>query len=156
MKNWAIYALIVAGVFIYGAVSEVDRDSSGTIVGGGSIDPFQIQVGDCFDDASSVDDEISSLPGLPCSEPHDNEAFAVFDVANESYPEGDGMSEIAHNSCLRHFDAFVGKDYQSSSLEIFTLFPTVDSWAQDDREVICAVYDMNAGKLVGSVKGRAL
>lgn len=47
-------------------------------------------------------------------------------------------------------DAFVGRDYESSSLDIMTLFPTIESWAQNDREVICAVYDMNATKLVGS------
>lgn len=156
MKNWAVYALIVAGVFIYGAATEVDRDSSGAIVGEGDIDAFQIRVGDCFDDVSSDDEQVSSLPGLPCSEPHDNEVFAVFDVSIASYPGGESMSELANNSCLGHFDSFVGKDYQSSSLEISTLYPSVESWEQRDREVICAVYDMNLSKLVGSVQGRAL
>jgi hypothetical protein len=47
-------------------------------------------------------------------------------------------------------------DYESSSLDIFPLYPSFESWKQDDREVICAIYDMNAEKLVGSMQGAAL
>ena len=156
MKTWVLYGVFAFGFVIYGAATKVDRDSTGAIVGEGSIDASQIRVGDCFDDTSSIDDEISDLPGVPCSEPHDNEAFAVFDITLSTYPEGDAMGKLAHVSCLEHFESFVGKDYDSSSLDIMTLFPTTESWKQDDREVICAAYDMKANKLLGSVKGRAL
>ena len=156
MKTWGIYVVVVLGFIIYGAATKVDRDSTGTIVGEGNIDAFQIRVGDCFDDSSSFDDEVTDLPGVPCSEPHDNEAYAVFDLSITSYPEGDAMGELVHVACLEHFESFVGKDYDSSSLDIMTLFPSTESWKQDDREVICAAYDMEAAKLVGSVKDRAL
>jgi len=156
MKTWGLYVVIALGFVIYSAATKVDRDSTGAIVGEGNIDAFQIRVGDCFDDTSSFDDEVSDLPGVPCSEPHDNEAFAVFDLTISNYPEGDAMGELAHVSCLEHFESFVGKDYDSSTLDIITLFPSTESWKQDDREVICAAYDMEANKLVGSVKGRAL
>ena len=156
MKNWVIFLAAIIGFGIYGAVTKVDRDSSGAIVGEGSVDAFQVRVGDCFDDTSSFDEGITSLPGVPCNEPHDNEAFALLDLSIATYPEGDGMAELAHESCLAHFDSFVGRDYESSSLEIMTLYPSTESWVENDREVICAVYDINAAKLVGSVKGREL
>ena len=157
MKTWGIYIAAIAGFAIYGAVTEADRDSSGAIIGEGTVDAFNVMVGDCFDDSSSFGDEVSNLPGVPCNDPHDNEAFAVFNVTISSYPGSeDLMAELAHNSCLERFDSFVGKDYQSSSLDIVTLYPTSESWRQDDREVVCAVYDMEEAKLVGSVKGRAL
>ena len=66
------------------------------------------------------------------------------------------MGELAQESCLEHFDAFVGRDYESSSLDFFTMYPSTESWKQNDREVVCAVYDMEINKLVGSVQGRAL
>ena len=98
--------------------------------------------------------EISSLPGVPCGEPHDNEVYAVFDVNVASYPEGDGMFDLALDKCLDRFASFVGQQYESSELDILTLYPTSDSWSmQNDREVVCAVYDMNENKLVGSVQG---
>ncbi len=156
MKSWGIYIAAALGFAIYGAVTEADRDGSGAIIGEGNVDAFQVRVGDCFDDASSFDDEISSIPGVPCADPHDNETYAVFKVSNDSYPGSEGMAELANDSCLERFSSFAGSDYQSSSLDIMTMYPSPESWQQKDREVVCAVYDMGANKLVGSVEGRAL
>jgi len=155
MKSWAVYLAAIVGFAIYGASTNADRDSSGAIVDGGNIGAFNVQVGDCFDDVS-FEEEVSSVPGVPCSEPHDNETYAVFDVSVSSYPEGEGMSELAFESCQERFATYVGKDYESSSLDITTMFPSQQSWREDDREVICAVYDMNAEKLTGTAKGSGL
>ena len=155
MKQWGIYILAALGIGIYGAVTKADRDESGSIIDGGSIDAFHMRVGDCFDDTSSSEGEISSLPGVPCAEPHDNETFAVFNIKQDAFP-GDEMDTIAYDGCMVRFEPFVGRDYESSTLEVFPIYPTADSWVQDDREVICALYDMEENKLQGSVKGRAL
>lgn len=156
MRTWGVYILAALGFVIYGAATDADRDSSGAIVGGGSVDAFNVRAGDCFNDYGSFDDEVTSVPGVPCSEPHDNEAYAVFDVTVDSYPEGDGMWDLANESCINRFSSFVGTEYEDSSLDIITLYPSPDSWKQDDREVVCAVYDMAENKLEGSMKGRAL
>lgn len=156
MKTWGIYILAALGFVAYGAMTGADRDSSGAIVGEGTVDAFNMQVGDCFNDTGTYDDEITSVPGVPCSEPHDNEAFAVFDISLPEYPSEDAMGEIAYNSCVERFEAFVGRDYESSSLEVTTMYPTQGSWNQDDREIVCAIYSMDTVKLVGSAKGRGL
>ncbi len=156
MKNLGFYAVVVMGYLAYGAVSNADRDDSGSIVGEGNIDAFQMRVGDCFDSSDSIGDEVSDLPGIPCSQPHDYETYAVFDVSMDSYPSEENMSELAYDSCLERFDSFVGAEYETSVLEIITLFPTTESWNQDDREVVCALYDMNEKKLTGSTKGRGI
>jgi hypothetical protein len=54
---------------------------------------------------------------------------------------------------LERFEAFVGKDYESSALDVASLYPSRE---RNDREVICAVYDVDANKLTGSVKGLGL
>lgn len=156
MKNLAFYAALVLGYFVYGAMTEVDRDAYGAIVGEGNIDAFNMRVGDCFDNAYALNDEVSDLPGVPCAEPHDYETYAVFDVSLDSFPAEEVMAELAYESCLERFDSFVGLDYESSVLEIITMYPTSESWRQDDREVVCALYDMNEQKLVGSTEGRAI
>ncbi len=156
MKNLGFYAVVVMGYLAYGAVTNADRDESGAIVGEGTIDAFKMQVGDCFDNSSSIGDEVSDLPGIPCSQPHDYETYAVFDVSLDGYPSEESMSELAYESCVDRFDSFVGTDYESSVLEIVTLYPTNASWQQDDREIVCALFDMNEEKLVGSTKGRAI
>ena len=154
MKTWGVYILAALGFAIYGAATEADRDGSGAIIDAGSVDAFNVEIGDCFDDTAF--DEVSSLPGVPCSEPHDNEAYAVFDVTLDSYPDVDTMSELANFSCVERFKDFVGRDYESSSLDVIAMYPSPESWSQNDREVVCAVYDMEAVKLTGSVKGLGL
>jgi hypothetical protein len=156
MKNLGFYAVVVMGYLAYGAVTNADRDDSGAIVGEGTIDAFHMRVGDCFDNSSAFDEEVSDLPGVPCSEPHDYETYAVFDVSINSYPSEESMSELAYESCLDRFDPFVGTDYDSSILEIITLYPTDESWQQDDREIVCALYDMHDEKLVGSTQGSGI
>lgn len=155
MKKFAAYAIAALGFGIYGAVTGVDRDDSGAIVGGGTLDAFQVHLGDCFNDPDYDADEFSSLPGVPCSDPHDNEAYAVFDLTLSSYPDYD-IAEISEASCVDRFEAYVGRDYESSSLDVVTMYPSQESWAESDREVVCAVYDMSGSKLVGTVKGRSL
>ena len=156
MNKFGLYLLAALGFGIYGAMTDADRDDTGAIVDGGTIDAFHVRLGDCFDDPNSFDDEFSSLDGVPCSAPHDNETFAVFDVSYASYPEGDRMGELAQTSCIERFAGYVGRDYDSSSLDVITMYPSRESWQQSDREVMCALYDMEANKLTGSVKGSGL
>ena len=153
MKNWGVYILLASGAGAYHMYNSADRDASGAIVGAGTIDVFDLQVGDCFDDGDAYSDEISTLPAVPCNEPHDNEAYAAFNVSLDSYPGDIAMWEMANEECYNRFESFVGRDYESSRYDYFTLHPTSQSWAQNDREVVCAIYDMDLRKLTGSVRG---
>jgi len=156
MKSWVGYILAVFGFIIYGAATNADRDSTGAIVSGGNVDAFQVKVGDCFNDASMEIEEISNVAGVPCSEPHDNETYALVNLTIDNYPGADQMGDLANDACMEKFAGFVGRDYESSSLDILTMYPSADSWKQDDREVICAVYDMNIEKLIGTAKDSGL
>jgi hypothetical protein len=157
--NWGIGIIVAAGAYLFNTAMQADRDGTGAIVGEGSLDAFQMQVGDCFNDGTvfaEEDAEVGSVPAVPCSTPHDNEVYAVFDVSVATFP-GDDMAEMARDACMERFVPFVGRDYESSSLDIATLYPTHESWhGQNDREVVCAVYDVDAKQLTGSVKGLAL
>ena len=158
-SKWGIGIAIAvaAGAYLVYSALPADRDETGAIVSAGAVDAFQMRVGDCFDDASSFDDdEVDSVAGVPCSKPHDNEVYAIYDIAAPSFP-GDEISDMAHEGCLERFESFVGKDYDSSSLDIQTLYPSSETWhGRNDREVICAVYDVELSKLTGSVKGTRL
>jgi hypothetical protein len=55
--------------------------------------------------------------------------------------------------CEERFADYVGSEYESSSLALFAITPTQNSWIQyKDREVICALYDMNEQKLTRSMR----
>ena len=161
MKKFLVYAVVGLGVVAYNVATQADRDASGAIVSGGSVDAFTMRVGDCFNDTSAlVSDaagEVSSLPGVPCAEPHDNEVYAIFKVDFESFPGDEAMGEHAFAQCLERFQGFVGAIYEESALDITALYPSGQSWSlQGDREVVCAVYDMNLSKLIGSARDSAI
>ena len=161
MKKFLAYAAVGLGVVAYNVATEADRDASGTIVSGGNVDAFTMRVGDCFDDTaalgSEVGGEVSSLPAVPCADPHDNEVYAIFDVSFDAFPGDEAMGEAAFAQCLERFEGFVGSTYEESVLDITALYPSDRSWSvQNDREVVCAVYDMNLNKLTGSVKDTAI
>ena len=47
---------------------------------------FSLPVGTCFDDQDEAE-AISSVPAVDCSEPHDNEVFALIDYTEtDEYP----------------------------------------------------------------------
>jgi hypothetical protein len=151
-----VLPIIGVGAVGYGFLTQVDRDASGAIVDAGAVDAFDIRLGDCFNDAASTSDEveISSVRGVPCSEPHDNEVFALLDLRLDSYPGDEAIPQLAFEACLDKFASFVGRDYDSSSLDFFPIYPTREGWDElNDREVVCALYDLDLKKLAGSMRG---
>ena len=150
-----VLPVIGAGVIGFGYFTQVDRDESGSIVGAGDVDAFDIRLGDCFNDKSSSGlEEITSIDGVPCSEPHDNEVYALVNLTQTSFPGDEAIEAMAYEVCLEKFESFVGKDYESSSLDIFPIYPTRDSWNElNDREVVCALFDLDLKKLAGSMRG---
>jgi len=142
-------AALVAAAIGYNTVAE--RSASGEITGAGFVDAFEVRVGDCFDDEAFESSEISQLPGVPCSEPHDNEVYATFDLTGE-WP-GDGrVEELAYEGCHERFAGAIGKGYEDSVIDYTAIYPSEGSWKQrTDREVICVGYHMEFEKLTGSI-----
>jgi hypothetical protein len=125
------------------------------VVGCGRQSVFSLPVGTCFDDQE--DGEISSVPEVDCAQPHDNEVFALINsTETDTYPGAEQMSTISDELCIAQFEGYVGLDYQSSELAVFPIFPTEASWNEDDdREIICALYNADLSKLTGSMEGAA-
>lgn len=115
-------------------------------------DVFSLSVGDCFDDPDSVE-QISQVPIVDCDEPHDNEVYALFDLPDGDFPGDDAVQEAAADGCLgSRFESFVGTPYLESELWASALWPTSDSWAAGDREVVCFLYEPGT-TLTGSQRG---
>lgn len=150
----------VVGAAVAAAIgfsTAAQRNEAGEITSAGSVDAFEVHVGDCFDDDAFASSEISELPGVPCSEPHDNEIYATFDIAAAAWPGDDEVEQLAQEGCYDRFAASIGKSYEDSTIDFTTIYPSKGSWDRvDDREVICVGYDMDQKKLTGSVIGSAL
>ena len=156
----AIFVAIGLGYGFFTSLDDASRDSGGEIVSGGDLDVMNVQTGDCFDDPGADEEVVFQLQAIPCSEPHDNEVFAVESVAGvfgAAYPGRQALEEHAYEVCSGPiFDSYVGTTYLDSSLEVFTLTPTDDSWSEGDRDFVCVLYNLDFTKLTHSARNSGL
>lgn len=151
--------LVAGGWWLFTSFDDASRDDGGEIVGGGDLGVMSMQVGDCFDDPGGLEDVVYDVAAAPCSEPHDNEVFAVKSVGTvfgDEFPGRSAMEQYSYDSCVASFLTYVGVDYAQSSLGVFTFTPTQESWDQGDREFVCALYSIDFAKLDGSARGSGL
>ncbi len=161
----AVTAVAAAGLALAGcsllnqATNTTQRDDSGHPTASNSdADVFSIKVGDCLDDAA-INGTTTTTPIVPCSEPHDSEAFKSIIMADGDYPGDDAVKQQSEDGCTAAFADFVGISYDDSTLNVSYYFPTEDSWGNGDREIMCTVSDTDASgsptRSTGSLKGAA-
>jgi len=151
--------LLAGGWWLFTSFDDASRDGDGEIVGGGELGVMTLQVGDCFNDPDELGDVVYDVAAVPCSEPHDNEVFAVGSVGTvfgDTFPGRETLEQYAYDSCVGSFSTYVGVDYSVSSLGVFTFTPSEESWGDGDREYVCALYSFDLTKLDGSAQNSEL
>ena len=106
-------------------------------------DVFSIATRDCFN-APIDDGKTSTVAVIDCTAAHDFEAYQSVIL-----PEGDFSGDVeteasAEEKCIAAFEAFVGVPYAESELLVNYFYPSEETWADGDREVVCVVQDANA------------
>ena len=151
-----IVGAAIIAVAAFGGAGAFDdntvRDESGAIIQGGGLGAFAVQIGDCFN--IPQEELIQSLEAVPCSDPHDAEAYDSFMQVGDEWPGQDAVDETSAWGCYDRFETFVGMPWDNSELDFWYLEPTKESWEQgNDREVICAITSYDGSQLVGSMRG---
>jgi hypothetical protein len=149
----ALAALIVLAVACgTEGPGDVPRDASGRVTAGGIVRADKLRVGDCFDDQD--DQTPDGFPVVPCGRAHDDEAFHRFVVGGTTYPGQDSLTDTAFSTCTGDpFQKFVGRPIDGSSLDVFFVVPSPETWERDgDRIVVCALYAHDHSPLVGSMR----
>lgn len=147
--------VLLAGIAVVGLLGAAcDDDSTGAA--GGAITLFNLETGQCFHSSAGTEGrtvEVEDVTTLPCTEAHDGEVFAVAThpaAMDARYPGDDAVADFAAAECLEQFPAYTGASYDDSELEVATVRPDADSWAdRDDRQVACVLYQKD-GSLTGS------
>ena len=100
---------------------------------------FDLDAGDCF----TIDtDEVLTVGLVECTGAHLYEVFALLDHpagAREPFPGDQALLEFADTACQPPFEEYVGHDYQTSIWYISALRPSEETWADGDREIVCAL-----------------
>jgi putative regulator of septum formation len=114
-----------------------------------------LNVGDCFDQPSSVNTVVQDVQHHPCTDPHLAEVFYVgdYDVVSATYPTEDAFQSFVLDRCIGAFQSYTGLAYQDAQeLDIQPFWPTEEGWGQGDKEVTCFAVRVDGGQLTGTVK----
>jgi hypothetical protein len=112
------------------------------------------EVGPCLFFEEDVGPEVETLPVVDCLERHTHEVFAI-EVSDETvYPGFDALEDEAQRKCFQQFEGYVGINPFDSELFVSWLVPTLASWEQEDRQIVCVAGNTNGAPFPpGSVKG---
>jgi Septum formation len=113
---------------------------------------FKIKVGDCLNSDPNAG-SVESMDKLDCSAPHLYEAYHSEMLADGDFPGEKSVSDSGDTVCKAHFEKFIGKGFDDSELTLLSLYPSSESWKQEnDREIICMITTQDDSKRSGSAK----
>ena len=140
---------------------ELDDDANlGRQVGEGQtrvVGAGQVAEGVCVDLPENTD-VLSSFTEVPCTDDHDGQVAATFDLQQVGdFPGIDQVLADAETGCLARFEDFVGVAYTDSIFFLQSFTPTEESWNElDDRGVVCVILPPEGeDQLVGDLRGVA-
>lgn len=114
---------------------------------------FAMFVGQCI---TTPDGATATVEEFDCNQPHTGEVFHIMNLTDATRPSDSEMETKATDACLAAFAPYVGKDYEESSLGIVWMFPTVQTWATGDREIVCIATPDDDSTLTQSIKGSGM
>jgi Septum formation/Domain of unknown function (DUF4190) len=138
-----ILSLVWVGVIVAASIatnSTATRQSAtGKITHRGDLGVFALATGDCFDNPTDTQD-IESVTAIPCTQAHDSQVFAKFDLsgADAAYPAPDALNKLADTGCNSRTGS-IDKPKTTADMTIRVLFPEQDAWADGQRTVSCLI-----------------
>jgi hypothetical protein len=108
--------------------------------GPGEGDVFSLEVGQCLDEPGEPTG-VEAVDLVACDELHDFEVFALVDLPDGPYPGAEELADRARAACTDRFAAYVGVEEPSSVLASAFLVPEESGWEDDDRQVVCLLYE---------------
>src|SRR5664279_2274516 len=120
----AVTTIAAAGLLLSGCsllnqvTNTTQRDASGTpTAANANADVFSIKVGDCLNDGTASG-TVTTAPIVPCTKPHDSEAYKSILMKDGAFPGEDAVKTQADQGCADAFPDFVGIAYDTSNLSI--------------------------------------
>ena len=114
---------------------------------------FTLEVGDCFN--GDYEGGARAVTFVDCAEPHESEVYASIMMDDGDFPGKDAVLAQADTDCHAEYGSFVGLSWEESVLNFGILFPSAESWALSDREILCIIYDPARTLTSGSLAGAA-
>jgi len=160
-RGLALAGVILSSMWTVGIVlaiilavtTSAKRDNGGAVTDGGSISATSLQVGDCVNGLKNTTN-LLSLPGVPCTQPHEGEVFAVFDLPAGAYPGAAAVDQEVSRECNDRLGAYSPSAETNPDVGLFSVYPLEQNWQRGDRQVVCLATASSGGTTTGSIKGK--
>jgi Domain of unknown function (DUF4190)/Septum formation len=143
----AIVGLVIAAVVNSGGTV---NDPSTSLADSGDVNVQRLAPGQCINGLKEGS-AIRDLPAVPCTQPHEGEVFAVFDLPDGDFPGDTEVAKLAEDGCVDRLETAAPKAADDPDVEIYFLHPTSSSWRLGDQGVACVAMS-SKGKVTGSIK----
>ncbi len=130
---------------------------------GAPLNPFDLEVGQCFNEYSWVDVDLDQRINLTtvvgCAEAHDREVYhsAEFPAgAGAPFPGETTMEAFSTELCYDAFEGFIGLEYELSEYQLSFLHPTKETFEHPvgrHRRVLCFIHPSNGAQTESSAAG---
>ncbi len=141
-------------------VVETDGEPDWT---GAPLNPFDLQIGDCFNEYSWIDVDLDQRINLTtvvgCDTVHDREVYFAAEFpagAGAPYPGVGPMAEFSTELCYEAFEAFIGTEYEVSEYELSFLHPTKETFEHPvgrHRRILCFTHRLDGSPTSESAAG---
>ena len=115
---------------------------------------MHMRVGQCI--LMPEDKTTTTVETTGCTREHDAEVFYLTSADDGDFPGEEELNKQAGAQCLEHFKEYIGSSYLTSTLDMTWMIPTKDSWAHNDRAIVCLARPMDRSTLTSSVKDSGL
>jgi len=151
-RRYGVILVAAAALALAGCAGGGEQPTAVNTADGVDTDAFAIVVGDCLNDSGVG--EVDTVPTIECEKPHESEVFASVQIPDGDFPDEATITAQANADCTANFATFTGIEAADSKYSIGYYFPTEESWAEGDREILCYLFD-ETGPITGSVEGSA-
>ena len=154
-----ILTVVAAAVILAGSITLTNpfeeatapADEPHTTIVTTATSDYGLAIGECIDDDQvgyySAGEDYTTTS---CDTPHDNEVYYVHEFLPGPFPGEDAVSDELEEVCGGEFEGYVGRDYASSSLVIYRLWPGPDLWESGGRYGECLLFHAEQEPLTGS------
>ena len=149
----SMWTIGIVLAIILAVTTSATRDTGGSVTEGGSISATALQVGDCVNGLRNSTN-LSSLPGVPCAQPHEGEVFAVFDLPAGDYPGSAAVDDQVSRECNDRLTAYSPSAGSDPDVGLFSVYPLEQNWNRGDRQVVCLATAASGSTATGSIKGK--
>jgi hypothetical protein len=106
-----------------------------------STNVFALRPGQCFQNppASQTVLGVTYVTVVPCSTPHNAQAFVQFNATGSSYPGVDALKRQADTGCHARIRKSVQTSKIKNSMTLHYLYPLQSSWTSGHKTITCLI-----------------